>query len=174
MRTLLPDPPPAEFEALLDRRRRWGADRFDEIWKGVYRVMPAPGYAHRQVEEQLEELLRPLGSAAGLRYGGAFNLGDPDDYRIPDRALYRPEDGADWQATAALVIEILSRGDETWEKVPFYAAHGVGELLVIDPQKRTVEWFSLERGEYRPVDASRVIDFGPAELAQRIDWPPAV
>jgi hypothetical protein len=35
MRTLLPDPPPAELQPLLERRRRSGADRFDEVWEGV-------------------------------------------------------------------------------------------------------------------------------------------
>ena len=30
MRTLVPDPPPTEVQALLERRRRSGLDRFDE------------------------------------------------------------------------------------------------------------------------------------------------
>lgn len=50
MRTRISDPPPAEFRALLERRRRWGADRFDEVWEGVYRIMPAPGAAHRRID----------------------------------------------------------------------------------------------------------------------------
>jgi len=37
---------PAEFAALLERRRRWGADRGDEIWDGVHRMIAAPGEAH--------------------------------------------------------------------------------------------------------------------------------
>lgn len=31
MRTLLSDPPPAEFEELLERRRRWGAAHGDLV-----------------------------------------------------------------------------------------------------------------------------------------------
>ena len=57
MRTLLPDPPPAEFEALLERRRRWGADRHDEVWKGVLHMAPAPGNAHADVQHQLAVLI---------------------------------------------------------------------------------------------------------------------
>jgi Uma2 family endonuclease len=171
MPTLVMDPPPAEFEELLERRRRLGLDRRDEIWEGVYRMMPAPGYAHRLIEEQLEELLRPLARAAGLRYGGGFNLGEQDDYRIPDRALYRPEDGADWQATAALVIEIVSPGDESWKKLPFYAAHDVDEVLILDPAMHKVDWLALQdSSEYRPIERSALIDLGPSELAGQINW----
>ena len=40
--------------------------------------------------------------------------------------------------TAALVVEIVSPGDETYEKVPFYAAHGVEEVLVVEPESDNV------------------------------------
>jgi Uma2 family endonuclease len=56
--------------------------------------------------------------------------------------------------TAALVVEIVSPGDETWEKLPFYAAHHVDEVLIVDPQERSVSWLALERGKYRPIDRS--------------------
>jgi hypothetical protein len=42
MRTLLPDPPPAELEALLERRTKLGQDRKDEVWEGVLHLVPAP------------------------------------------------------------------------------------------------------------------------------------
>src|SRR5436305_845826 len=35
MPTLVKDPPPAEFKALLERRCSLGQDRFDEVWEGV-------------------------------------------------------------------------------------------------------------------------------------------
>jgi len=31
-------------------------------------------------------------------------------------------------STVALVVEIVSPGDESWQKLPFYAAHSAGEL----------------------------------------------
>jgi hypothetical protein len=40
MPTLVKDPPPAEFEALLAGRRRLGQDRFDEVWEGVLHMNP--------------------------------------------------------------------------------------------------------------------------------------
>jgi Uma2 family endonuclease len=76
-------------------------------------------------------------------------------------------------STAALVIEIVSPGDDTWRKVPFYAKHGVDELLIVDLQKRSVDWLGLDpSGEHRALERSRLIELGPAELAERLDWPP--
>ena len=45
--TLVRDPQPKEFEALLERRRQLGQDRYDEVWDGVYVMNPAPSYEHR-------------------------------------------------------------------------------------------------------------------------------
>jgi len=34
-----------------------------------------------------------------------------------------------------------------------------------------VHWLELTEGEYRPINQSGLVELGPAELAQRIDWP---
>ena len=47
----------------------------------------------------------------------------------------------------------------------------VGELLIVDPQERRVDWLSLTGGEYKPTDRSALIDCGPSDLAERIGWP---
>ena len=72
---------------------------------------------------------------------------------------------------AALVVEIVSPDDESWQKLPFYAAHGVDEVLILDPEERSVHWLALSDGEYREAERSGLIELGPAELAERIDWP---
>lgn len=36
MPTLVRDPQPMEFEALLERRRKLGQDLLDEVWDGIY------------------------------------------------------------------------------------------------------------------------------------------
>jgi hypothetical protein len=69
-------------------------------------------------------------------------------------------------------VEIVSPGDETWEKLEFYAAHDVDELLIVDPEKRKVDWLGLKDGSYEEIEHSAVIDLGPSELASQIDWPP--
>lgn len=74
VRTVIADPPPAEFEALLERRRRSRADTHDEIWEGVYHVTPAPSMAHALIVAQLAELLGPPARAARLAYSAEVNL----------------------------------------------------------------------------------------------------
>ncbi len=173
MRTLLPDLPAAELQALLERRRRLDQDRKDEVWEGVLHMVPAPAHRHADLVQQLAELLGPAARAAGLQPTVAeFNLGDSkNDFRVPDGGLHRPGAAEMWHPTAALVLEILSPDDETWEKLPFYAAHHVDELLIIDPATRQVHWLALTANRYEPIDHSALIELGPAELARRLDWP---
>lgn len=171
MRVLTVDPPPAELEAVLARRHEIGADTHDEIWDGVLHMAPAAHERHADVQAQLLEFLGPLARAAGLRPRGEFNLGEPGDFRVPDGGLRRPEAQAVFLTTAALVFEVVSPGDETWAKVAFYAAHGVDELLIVDPETRRVDWLGLAGAQYAPVEQSSLIDLGPEQLSQLIDWP---
>ncbi len=173
MPTLVRDPQPAEFEALLERRRRLGQDLLDEVWEGIHHMNPAPHSRHSAIQQQLAELLGPPAREAGLVPRlGIFNLGAPDDYPVPDGGLLRPGPDDVYLPTAALVGEIISPDDETWDKLGFYAAHGVEELLVVDPQARKVHWLGLHaKGEYDPTERSALIALGPAELAEQIDWP---
>jgi Uma2 family endonuclease len=173
MSTLVVGARPAELEALFERRRRAGADRRDEVWEGIYHMVPSPSGEHAEIAQQLAELLGPLARSAALVPSmHQFNLGESaDDYRVPDGGLHRARPRGVWYTTAALVVEIISPDDESWLKLPFYAAHGVDEVLIVDPFERTVAWLALSDGAYRPVTRSRLIDLGPAELAERLDWP---
>ncbi len=171
MPTLVRDPQPAEFEALLERRRRFGQDLFDEVWEGVRHMNPAPSGRHARIEAQLLAVLQPLGTAAELTVVGQFNLGDGErDYRVPDGGLQRDFTDRVFYPTAALVIEIVSPGDESWGKLDFYAAHRVDELLIVDGHEKTVSWMGLEASEYKHLRRSRLIDLGTSELAETIDW----
>ena len=171
MPILVRDPPPAEVEALLEKRRRLGQDLFDEVWEGVLHMNPAPAGRHGNLDQQLAVILDPPARQAGLTSTGPFNLGREDDFRVPDRGLHREWADAVWYPTAALVVEIVSPDDETWEKLGFYDAHGVDELLIVDPQEKTVSWLGLGAGEYKHLKQSGLIDLSPVGLAERIDWP---
>ncbi len=172
MRTLLPDLPPAELQALLERRNRLGQDRRDEVWEGVLHMVPAPSGEHSVLGAQVKSLLRVPAAAAGLIVTDDFNVGEgKNDFRIPDGGLHRSQPRGVWIATAALVLEILSPDDETWQKLPFYAAHHIDEALIVDPDTRQVHWLGLAADDYEPIEHSNLIDLGPTELAQRIDWP---
>jgi Uma2 family endonuclease len=169
---LVLDPPTAGVSDVLEGRRRSGLDRLDEIWDGVYHMVPAPSGPHASIESQLHRLLGPLATAVGLTMIGQSNLGESErDFRVPDGALHRSPPGGVWNPTAALVIEIVSPGDESWEKLPFYAAHDVDEVLIVDPQERSVRWLALEAGEYRPIERSGLLDLEARGLAEQLDWP---
>jgi Uma2 family endonuclease len=172
MRTLLGDPPSAEVQALLERRHRLGQDHRDEVWSGVLHMNPPPSYRHERLSSSLHRLLGPYADAAGLELVGIVGIGAKNDHRVGDLTLQRPQDAKpQWQQTAALVVEIVSPGDETWEKLPFYAAHNVDELLIVDPEQRKTDWLRLAKGSYEPIARSSLIDLGADELAQKIDWP---
>ncbi len=164
--------PPPELKGLLERRKRAGADRRDEVWEGVLHVNPPPSHEHQAIAQQLAVLLDSLAREVGLEpLVQEFGLGDSDDYRVPDGGLHRPGASGVWHPTAALVIEIVSPGDESWAKLPFYAAHDIDEILIVAVAERTVAWMALGEGEYRSIERSALIELGPAELAELIDWP---
>ncbi len=136
-------------------------------------MVPAPSYSHAVIESQLHLLLGPIAQATGLTMSGQCNLGeDEHDFRVPDCALHRPGAHGTWHPTAALVVEIVSPNDETWEKLSFYAAHHVDEVLIVDPQERSVSWLALEGNEYRPIERGGLLDLGAPGLAEQLDWPP--
>jgi Uma2 family endonuclease len=172
MRTLVLDPQTSGLEEILERRRRSGLDRFDEVWNGVLHLLPAPSFEHGYAQHQMIVMLDGPSRTAGLVPTGRCAIGAGEhNYRVPDGALHRPGAHGTWLGTAALVIEIVSPNDETWEKLPFYAAHEVDEVLIVDPSKRTCDWLALTDGEYRPVERSGLINLGPSELAEQIEWP---
>ena len=171
MSTLVLGPAPAELDALLERRRRLGADLYDEVWEGVLHMVPAPHSAHGKLDRRVARLLDGPARAAGLEASGPVNIGGAEDYRVPDAALLAPGPDGVYLPSAALVVEIVSPEDETWAKLPFYAAQGVEELLIVDPRARAVHWLALHEGGYQPVRHSALIDLSAEQLAEQIDWP---
>jgi Uma2 family endonuclease len=172
MATLVGDPQPAEIDALVERREALGLDRWDEVWDGVLHMNPPPSYKHERLVMHLGGLLGHYAELAGLELVGGVGIGVLNNNRVPDVVLQRPEDAREqWQETAGIAIEIVSPKDESWNKFEFYAAHEVDEVVIVDPEKRTVDWFGLGDGEYKAVEHSSLIDIGPSELITQIDWP---
>jgi Uma2 family endonuclease len=126
----------------LEERRRTGGDRWDEVWQAVLHIVPSPTEEHQRLGTKLLVVTDPLAEARGLRAAYELSLFQPGewekDYRNPDLVYYRPPVGPRL-VTAELVVEILSPGDETYEKLPFYRARGVKEVLVLDPRTRLPE-----------------------------------
>ena len=171
MKTIVLGPQPPEITAFLARRRALDQDRSDEVWEGDYHVVPAPHPWHAYIDNTLAVLLNPLARAAGLVGMGEFNVGESDNFRVPDMGFVRGVPNQVFVPTAAIVVEILSPGDETWEKFDFYARHGVEEISVVDPRAKQVRWFVLSGGAYEETGASPLLGVTAAGLAGQIDWP---
>lgn len=171
MRTVVLGSRPAELEALIARRRALGLDLHDEVWNGEYHMSPAAHPWHGYLDDELAVLLRPLARRAGLVGTGPFNLGEPGDFRVPDRGLHRHLPYTVFVPTAALVVEIVSPDDETWDKMDFYASHGVDEVMVVDPAGRDVVILGLVGDRYVPAGASTLLGMAADQLAAQIDWP---
>ncbi len=148
MRAVLLDVP----ESLLEERRRKGHDAWDEVWEGVLHMVPPPSGVHQRFGTRLVAALLPVAEARSLvasHETGLFRPGAADDdYRIPDLVFARPENSTHRgvEGRAELVVEIRSPGDETYDKLDFYADVEVQEVLVVDPEACTAELFVLRGG----------------------------
>ncbi len=136
-------------EALLERRRRTGADRRDELWNGVLHMPPPPGDPHQDLGQALFRVLAPLAERRGLRpryETGLFRTAD--DYRVPDQVYARPDHFSTRgvEGTADVIVEVRSPHDETYEKLDWYAAQGIREVLVVHPGDRRIELYVLRAG----------------------------
>ncbi|MEW6742513.1 MAG: Uma2 family endonuclease [Planctomycetota bacterium] len=160
MRAVMSPVPPE----ILAWRRRTGADRWDEMWEGVLHMGPAPNGDHQELEGALEHYLRShwcarvQGRVQHQRNVSPLAEGWQQNYRIPDLVLVTPASrGIDrnefFEGAPSAVVEIKSPDDETYEKLPFYAALGVPEVWVIDGNSKELELFTLREGRYEKVAA---------------------
>ncbi len=171
MTTVVLGPRPPELQALIDRRRALGLDGHDEVWDGVYVMAPFAHPHHGAVKAQLVEHLTPRARAEGLVSGDSFNLGSRDDFRVPDAGWHRQLPDTAYVATAALVLEVLSPDDRTFDTLPFYAGHRVQELLVAVPVERRVRCWQLVDGAYVEQPGSALLGVSMARLAAEVAWP---
>lgn len=171
MKTVLVGNPPHGIEDILQRRRALGQDGFDEVWEGVYHVAPMAHSRHGYIGRQLAFLLEPLARQAGLVSTDAFNLGEPEDYRVPDGGYHRSEPAALYVPTAAIVVEVVSPDDETWQKFGFFAAHGVEEICTAEPLEHRVRWWRRDGDHFVEAPGSELLGVTTAELEAEINWP---
>ncbi len=152
---------------VLELPDRWRAERErmpeshrDEMWSGVLHMSPPPNFTHQDFAGQLYFFLRmhwalPNGNQV-VGEVGVSPPGEPDwreNYRVPDLTLFTPDRAginrdSHLAGAPTVVVEIRSRGDETYEKLGFYAALGVPEVWVFDRDTKAVELHLLAAGGY--------------------------
>lgn len=148
---------------VLQWRRKSGTDLFDEVWDGVLHMVPPPTLHHQHFGARLLRALGPVADRLGLL--AVYETGlfepdaDPQNYRIPDVMITRPEHGTDRgiEGPAELVVELLSPNDESRDKLPFYAQMGAREVWIIDPETRAFEVYATVDGESVRVDEPTVL-----------------
>jgi Uma2 family endonuclease len=162
-----------EVQAMIEQRRARGQDGRDEVWEGVYYVTPHAHVHHGLVQIRLGRLLDDLAGPRGLTVGAEFNLGEPDDYRVPDLGVHRGTPDGLYLASAAMVVEILSPKDKTFEKFAFYGRHDVDEIMVVDVDARTVRVWHHDgtTDAYTESAGCSILGSSCADLVAGISWP---
>jgi len=126
-------------EGFLAERERLGQHRLDECWEGEWHLVNPPRMWHNLLNSGLFRVLVILGERRGLvgscEATGVFAA--DDDWRVPDQVHCRPDDLIEAGVTSAeLVVEVRSPGDDSYAKLPFYAARGVTEVLIVHEDRR--------------------------------------
>jgi Uma2 family endonuclease len=150
---------------LIARRRKLGLDRCDEMWERVLHMPPAPNHEHQRIQSEinvfLDPLLKPKKRGVIVPGVNVFNDASPaEDDRIPDFSFVAKgheavisEDGIHGGPDA--VVEIRSPGDETYQKLEFYAKLGAREVIAFDRDTKRPEVFRLAGDRFLAVSADR-------------------
>ncbi len=170
MKTVILGDTPPTISSLIAQRKRLGQDTHDELWQGEYHMAPAARYEHGEAEAALIGLFQQPARLRNLRIGTAFNLGDLDDFRVPDLGVHRGSPAGVWLPTAAIVVEVRSPDDESYEKFAFYFDRGVEEIQIADLTTDEVQWWLRGAGAYERSEGSDVLGVSGAEVRLALGW----
>ena len=165
-------------EQILAERAASDGDQYDEVWEGVYIVTPLPNDEHQEIVSALDSILHEVIAWPKLgKVRAGVNLSDRGEgweknYREPDVAVFLGDGkainhGTHWQGAADFLVEIISPGERTREKIPFYDRIGVVELLVIDRDPWTLELYCRQDGQLTKV-AQSTLSVGGALTSQSV------
>ena len=161
------------------RAEREGAEgsQHDEVWDGVYMLMPLPNIQHQKLAHEIAFVFREV--VAEIEGGEAFgpvNVSDrvegwAQNYREPDAGVIlkggRARDcGTHYCGGPDFLVEILSPHDLARDKIPFYSEIGVRELLIVERKPWALELYRLAEGHLVLAGRSDLED--PAELVSEV------
>jgi Uma2 family endonuclease len=156
--------PSLEHQILADRAESDGS-QYDEVWEGIYVLTPLPNDEHQEIVSALDSILHEIIGWPKLgKVRAGVNLSDRDEgweknYREPDVAVFLRDGkainyGTHWRGAADFLVEIISPGERTRDKIPFYGSIGVVELLVIDRDPWMLELYCGQDGQLTQVGQS--------------------
>lgn len=158
---------PSLEEKLIAEREVSGADRYDEVWEGVYMMAPLANNEHQDLQFELASAIKnAIGPGTRVRVHTGANVSDREadwksNYRIPDVVVVFPgsaarDCGTHWCGGPDFCVEITSPGDRSRDKLDFYASIGVRELLLVGRGPWDLELYRLANGRLEVVGRSDV------------------
>jgi Uma2 family endonuclease len=142
-------------ERLRAEREAKGLDLWDEVWEGMYVRAPLANDEHQFLQTRLATILDFVVGLAGkgeVRAG--VNVSDrieqwEHNYRCPDVAVFlnggaARNRGTHWVGGPDFAIEVTGPKDKSRDKLEFYAAVGVHELLLIDRDPWSLVFHELQ------------------------------
>lgn len=143
---------PQQARNFIRSRQKWEVDKYDEVWEGVYVVPPLARNPHQGLVGGMSAILFNVIQLEGLGIvlPGA-NVSDrrenwEHNYRCPDLVVVLKDSLAvdcttHWFGGPDFLVEVLSPGDASEKKIPFYAQIRVRELLIIHPDTREMQLY---------------------------------
>lgn len=110
---------------------------------GVVVVSPDPGWRHQRISRKLANLFDDVEGLFGSISGNIKLPGNR--VRVPDAYATRKPEGV-FIEQPVLVVEVLSpstRTEDLLRKAPEYAAAGISQYWVVDPDDRSLEVHQL-------------------------------
>ena len=170
---------PVAIPEVLRFRERPGADRSDEMWEGVLHTTPSPSFQHQSHTSRILNFFVEIwcprsGGAAVMQINVSTQERWDQDYRIPDVSVMLPDRVPPGEAMFVrpnVVFEVRSPGDETFARLPFYAAVGVEAVVVVERDTKAVQVFALSGGNFvlAPPSADGWTLIGPVGVELRAE-----
>jgi len=149
---------PSLEQNLRAQRAACGGDRWDEVWEDIYVMSPLPNNEHQDITGGLSTAFTTIirWTDLGSVLPGV-NISDREDdwtqnYRCPDVAVFLNDTKAEnrdtyWFGGPDFAVEIVSPGDQTRQKLPFYGKVGTRELLIVDRDPWQLELYRLKNDQ---------------------------
>ena len=162
---------------LRAQRKAWGVDQHDEVWEGVYVMSPIADDVHQSIVSKLTFAFEQvIGEAGWGKVRPGVNVSDrvsrwTKNYRTPDVVVIlngsrAQSHGKFWTGPIDFVVEVVSRGDRSRHKLPFYSKIGVRELMLVGRDPWRLKLYRHDGAKLQPVSDCEGI--GAAPIASEV------
>src|SRR5262245_40595893 len=152
-------------------------ERRDEVWEGVLVVPPMANNEHQRLARLIAKAIdMATNSANEENIFDGCNISDREqewthNYRCPDVAVFLPGNPAKdcdthWVGGPDFLVEVISPGDHSSEKLPFYASVGVREVLFVSRNPWRLEMYKREGDRF--VEIGRSTEAGGMPLQSSV------